>query len=187
MIKQITNNGSNVMIADLSVYEDFHLRGFMRSKGHNLCNGTIFVKLTIFIKDMAGNVLESIYIEDDKRDVKSYKQLSPCNANSSIFKNIREYINLKEFENHGLIIIDVNATWQAEISGIKAGGKNYSQDIDLKMTLIEKETKQIAPKFTPKIITKDSGIVDSTIIPEIPIKLILISGVIGAVYFISKK
>ena len=95
-VKPITNNGSNEFLVDLSKYDGFTLDGYLKSSGGSLCNGQIFVHLRIDIKDLEGNVLESLQLFDKTE----YLRSANCMSQGSMFYAVDEVITLSDFRNH---------------------------------------------------------------------------------------
>jgi len=144
-IKKITNNGSNPFYVNLFQYDKVKLNGYLRSDGYDLFNGVIYVELTIFIKDLDGNNLDVIYLENERRQITTKNQT----GKGTIFKTVNETIPLSQYKKYNSIIVDVYAYTQAEVGGVKGEGISYSHDINLKLDLIE-IPKQVIP-ITPTI------------------------------------
>ena len=155
MIKQITNNGNNPFYVDLSQYDKVRLNGYLRSDGYDLFNGVIFAELTIFIKDLDGNDLDVIYLENERKQITTGNQT----GKGTIFRTVNQTIPLSQYKKYGSIIVDVYAYTQAAVGGIKGSGTNYSHDINLKLDLIEIPKQAISitptiPKVTNVVETK---------------------------------
>ena len=169
-VKPIINNGSNEFLVDLSRYSSFTLDGYLKSSGGALCNGQIFVHLRIDIKDLDGNVLESLQLFDKTE----YLRSANCMASGSIFHAVDEVIPLSDFRKHksgtGInetIIVDVFAQTQGS-------GGHYGADTNLMFALIERDDIMQFPSkvVTPKIITPEI-VATSSLIPLAAIGLLL--------------
>jgi len=134
--QKIMNNGSNEFLVDLAINDAFTLEGYLTSSGHQLCNGILRVKLIIFIKDLQGNILDTINLEEEEKQVRG---TAGCNGSDFITKTVKEAFSLESYGNHGSITVDVFATTQADVSGIKGSGRGYGHDISLHFGLIERE------------------------------------------------
>ena len=176
-VKPITNNGSNEFLVDLSKYDGFTLDGYLKSSGGSLCNGQIFVHLRIDIKDLEGNVLESLSLFDKVE----YITAPQCTASGRIFYPVDEVIPLSDFVKHksgrGInetIMVDVFAQTQAGVAGIKGDGGYYSHDISLMFALIERDDIMKFPSkaVTPEIVTPEI-VATSSLIPLAAIGLLL--------------
>ena len=187
MIKQITNNGNNPFYVDLSQYDKVKLNGYLRSDGYDLFNGVIFAELTIFIKDLDGNDLDVIYLENERKQITTGNQT----GKGTIFRTVNQTIPLSQYKKYGSIIVDVYAYTQAAVGGIKGSGSNYSHDINLKLDLIE-IPKQVIPTIqiptvqtVPKEIT--SSIVENKKTSFVPYSALIPLGIIGFLLINSRN
>jgi len=182
MIKKITNNGNNPFYVDLSQYDKVRLNGYLRSDGYDLFNGVIYAQLTIFIKDLDGNDLDVIYLENERKQITTGNQT----GKGTIFRTVNQTIPLSQYKKYGSIIVDVYAYTQAAVSGIKGSGANYSHDINLKLDLIE-IPKTITPtvQTVPKEIT--SSIVENKKTSFVPYSALIPLGIVGFLLINSRN
>lgn len=187
MIKQITNNGNNLFYVDLSQYDKVKLNGYLRADGYDLFNGVIYAELSVFIKDLDGNDLDVIYLENERKNITSSDQ----SGKGTIYRTVNQTIPLSQYKKYGSIIVDVYAYTQAAVSGIKGSGANYSHDINLKLDFIE-IPKTIIPtvqiptvQTVPKEIT--SSIVENKKTSFVPYSALIPLGIIGFLLINSRN